>query len=188
MDKKQLRWALSGTLVLIFALSLVANSAIFSSGESSVAQTYAGVQNGIGGRGIASRPQMATSWEKRSFENLATDQASIQKVGQRPSQLDQLALGRLQGNYGIEIHSGKITQLRLNPDRKASVLPNPVAFLKRHRKLFGPEVQSVRQVFADENTTGSLKRFELLSEEGQAIGVVTLTLDSEQGLLSASIQ
>ena len=151
-------------------------------------QTTAADEN-QGGRGIASvRPLGQISWENRAFEVLeSSGSRDVSSVGLQASPLDALALGSLEGRYAVKLKSnGQLAKVSSKSGK--TEIKNRLGFLNQHRSLLGKDVQSVRQVFADQYEGTSLESFDLIAKDGQTVGSVELKIDDEDQLLSMSVQ
>ncbi|RYZ71804.1 MAG: hypothetical protein EOP05_11675, partial [Proteobacteria bacterium] len=105
-DLEHAKFALSTSLLSIVVLVTLANKNLMSSD--------AGAEPVRAGRGIASVPTGTTDAEDSLVRVLAKKELSSHAVGRRPSSLEKLSFGTLEGKYAVRLDNGKLAELEFS--------------------------------------------------------------------------
>ena len=180
MTENEVKWMISGSLMLILALSLGLNSAIFNQTEAEQ-----GVQNS---RAIASiDPVFKVSWEKKALEVLEnTDEREIASMGKEPSAIDQLAFGALAGKYAIRMEAGRLSEIHISSSDQPKYLGDREKFILKHLSLFGYNTAHVERSYKNAQLDGQIEEYSITSHQDQS--QVEFRLDKEGRLISMKVQ
>ena len=184
MTENEVKWSITGSLVLILALSLGLNSAIFQQEKGAVAGESQG-------RKLASiSPIFSISWEKKAKDVLQkADPRDLASIGRNPSPFDKLSFGVLEGKYAIMMKQGAVSQIEFankGQDRPKFV-NNRKDFIMQYKKLIAPESSHVTKVYGEANGHVFLEKYRLESAQGQDLGLVQFVLDDQERLISMTV-
>lgn len=79
--------------------------------------------------------QSEINWEHELAKSLHS-QGHDGKIAERPTVMDQLVFGILQGKYNIEIVDGDVKSIRLKDSETVGIDANPEQILKEYRNIF----------------------------------------------------
>ena len=138
LDMEQAKIAISTSLISIVVVVTFANSSIWSTGPTP-AIASAAESPATQSRGIASLPGKPSGLEEAFVRTLAAhDLMPGASVGRRPSSLDRLTLGFLEGKYAVRLDQGKLSSLEFNGQSASGDAPkfvDRVRFLEQNREL-----------------------------------------------------
>ncbi len=184
----QLSLRLKITISLLVALvgSYALNNVILGSAQPQ--NIVINEDSQIASRYMASAlPRGLVSWENKAFKSLeAASERDLASVGQKPTKLDNLVFGDLEGKYLIRKINGEIFEIRYfeaggeNPQ----TIESREKFLKSNLTLFSSHAQSIRQIHHEDNSEVIVERYELMDQKGQGLVVIQFLLDQNQNLLA----
>lgn len=135
-------------------------------------------------RGIASVPKvMVPQWRKNLGQ---INSAMIAEVAKKPSAVENLGFGDLEGRYSLDVQDGIVKQIQFSQQGEPKRLEDHTDFLFRHASAFGEGVSEVERVSIRAVKNGRFETYRLVSESGESF--VELHLDSKGRLLSAEVK
>lgn len=176
--------------LVVFAVSF-ANRSIFSPAEdvANVAHFSLGQS-----RGVASVPTGTSASEDQFHASIAARPLSGSTgLGLKPSEIDRLTFGFLEGKYSVHLENGKVKELAFvdsssqsNGDRP-TYLKDPVEFLQNNREIFPREYSEVRSGATLTQKDQIVRSYALMQKTDQ-VGEVQVTLDLSGRLLSMKFE
>ena len=148
---------------------------------------------------------LEVNWEARASEVLnGSGGDGSRTYGQMANPMDALLLGDLQGKeYDFDARDNQIFYIEFRPSQVevragaslsvesllgAEIL-DPLDFLRRHRQLFDPNIESFRKLPAESGDQGLVKHYEFFARSNSSpLGKVVMQLDFDNRLLSLSVQ
>jgi hypothetical protein len=176
-----LRAAATGTLALILLLMVGFNFRVFESSPQVQANMPTSAQ-----RGLASVPQVMEPQWKKSLSELGAK--SIHAKAQKPSALDRLTYGYLQGNYAFTVDKGVVTNIRFsdssegNPQKMAS----GAQFIQQFSDVLVPQFVGISTSKREATSTGFKEIYNLKTQSSEKI--IELDLDQNNGLLGVAVR
>lgn len=181
MERVEKRNLLVSTVLLSIVLAVVSMNHLVSQDLESQME----VHPSSGQRGIASVNDQV--YEREMVKKLSQRaMSSVSRRGVRPSELDHLTFGVLQGKYSVNLKSGKIASIYLSEENQAQEISNYSDFVKNMRSLLPVSFSRVDKVSSSLKTKGEV--YALLDKQGAKVGVVTMMLDEKRRLLSLQFQ
>lgn len=179
-DLEHAKIALSTSLLSVVVLVTLANKNLMTSDAEPVQAS----------RGIASVPTGTSDAEDNLVKTLAQRELSSQALGRKPSSLESLAFGTLEGKYAIRLEHGKLAELEfsqaqdsLETDRP-KMIQNRGEFIEAHRDLM--PVMYDKSVWTDrkEANGATIETYKLVNEVSRPVGTIEFKLDSAGRMLS----
>lgn len=183
--------AVSASLASVVILATLGNAFIFSSNPDSIERTPSR------GRGIAS-VEMSDSGEEsgwfrnflKSREGKLYESRSVAAIAEKPSLMDQLRFGDLEGKYTVRVEAGELREIQFVDNDASSDRPKYVVqaqdFLKRYQPLHGIAFDEVRQTRSAQLGTSKVEVFEML-DDAAVKGMVEVTTDESGRLMNLRI-
>ena len=188
----QIKLAVTGSILSIVVLVCLANNVLLQplSGRLQLASESASIDGPS--RGIASVATGTSEREDELVRMVASHELSERAIiGRRPSGIESLTFGLLEGKYAVRLESGKIREIQISPSDEGaeySVLPKHidlVSLLQKNKGLFVVDFSRAEVASASDETSRVLN---LIGANGGRVGRVVATLDGEGGLLSLRVQ
>lgn len=147
------------------------------------------------GRGIASEGSGPSSndFDKRMARRLANllpnDDASI---GRKPTAIDDLNFGILEGKYSMHFEGGKVDQIQFVRDETRAkeqpyLVADPKEFLKEYQNLFSISFEFVKENTARQLANQSANKTYSLFKGDKEVGTAQFELDSEGRLIKLNL-
>ena len=184
LDMEQAKIAITTSLISVVVLVTFANNSLLSFKEPAAANE--------GGRSVASvasreeQTQAETGLAKRLADSGLRDEDAL---GRKPSSLDQLALGFLEGKYALRLQQGKLQGLEYSSDEaggQSPMLVDRVRFLEQNRELLPVSFDRLAKAASDEPRT---ELYELLRDGAQApLAMVEFRLDEAGRMLAMKVR
>lgn len=143
MNKKQ--QYIFGAILFVFAFSFSFNEFIKLT-QSEKTNTDSRSVASFDDRAVS---QKEINWEHELAKSLH-NQGHDGKIAERPTAMDQLVFGILQGKYNIEIVDGSVKSIRLKNSETVGIDTNPEQILKDYKSIF-KGARTVRLQSADDN-------------------------------------
>lgn len=183
-DMEHAKIAVSTSLLSIVLLVTLANNSLLG-GKGNEAELRQA-------RGIASIPTGTSEAEDSLVARLAKKElGESSALGRKPSDLEKLTLGYLEGKYAIQLENGKLRQIRFAEASAAGELPKRVedlkAFIESNREILPVAFSSsvkVDRVQEGENVT---ETFELVNRLSIPVGKVQFLMDGAGRLLAMHV-
>lgn len=176
----------STSLLSIVLLVTLANNSLLGGGISQQKVEYRP------SRGIASIPTGTSDAEDSLVARLASKELSEEaSVGRRPSALEKLTLGFLEGKYAVQLQNGKLSQLHFTEASAAGDLPKRVenlnAFLESNRDLLPVAFSKSVKVESAQQGENKSETFQLVNQLSMPVAKVQFLMDSAGRLLSMRV-
>lgn len=184
-DLEHAKIALSTSLLSVVVLVTLANKNLMTSEQANPVQS---------GRGIASVPTGTTDAEDSLVKALSKKELGSHALGRRPSSLDSLVFGTLEGKYAIRLDHGKLQELEFSasPGVDSEVdrpkhIQNRAEFINQNHELmpvpFDKAVWIDRQSLGDTTT----EIYQLVNEVSRPVATVEFKLDQAGRMLSMKV-
>lgn len=181
-----------GSLITVLVLFTVANDKIAQSsratGHSDMASRSVASQNSVGST------NRDVDWENSMAQkiDLITSSRELASIGKRPTQLEDLQFGLLEGKYSLTMQGEKILKLEFSQGDRSQDRPkyitDRVAFLEDYRELLPVHFAHLRlvdDVFTDEEVR---EVYGLFDTNNVQIGSVAIRMDIYGRLLAMSVE
>ncbi len=177
-----------GLMAILFVSSFV-NYSMFDSKERENSISLTSVSPVNSTRGIASVGQLDAA--PKVGLNREMVKANIRKaasVGTKPSQLDQLAFGLLEGKYAIKMNDGKVTEIKFSDAQNFGDRPkyvnDRVSFIDDHKNLLPVKFQNIKVLKKSSDDFSTTETYSLMDSDNGRVGRVQFQLDDKGRLLS----
>lgn len=175
--EKNRRFFASLSLLSIFMAVGVANHEIWNSGDL--------VDHKSESRSLASAPVSLvrnTEWERAIAQKLSERRERVlASVSQRPTQIEKLRFGALEGKYALRMADGKISEIEFSDAQSVGDHPNfindRVAFLMQNRVAFAVEFSRVERISEERSKNSRAEVYGLFNADGAKVGQVRFQLD-----------
>lgn len=182
VDGKDMKLAITSTLLIVFAIAIGINATIFSPMPTST------------GRGIASvNPNEDYSFEikvKKTLKNLG--KADLKESGSQPSKLDELTFGFLKGKYSIDMMGGDIKRIKLtetpNEILGATFIPESTSFLQKYAKLFAKRSASISKLKVNYTNGTKVENFAIYDKRGKQLVDLNLVTDEDNRFVELAVK
>jgi hypothetical protein len=188
IDLYDTKLMVSTSLLSVLVFATIANSSMFSSHVNSADLASSGVIQSS--RAIASVQTGTSNWEDRIAQSLSAKSMNDEsQLGRRPSTLDQLTFGMLEGKYAVQSENGKIQEIHLaDATSSPKVITNLNSFLNDNKALLLPaQVAKAELQASQQDGAFTMQSFRLIGAEKQDLGHVEFKLDSEGRFLSMRV-
>lgn len=184
-DMEHARVALSASLLSIVVLVTLANKNLMSDdGAPSVKS----------GRGIASVPTGTSDAEDHLVRTLSQKELSADSLGRKPSSLESLAFGTLEGKYAVRLENGKLSELEfsdpasqeLEGDRPKHI-QNRAEFLETNRELMPVAFDKPVWIERAPSQDSVTEIYQLVNEVSRPVATVEFKLDNAGRMLSMKV-
>jgi len=183
--------AVSASLASVVILATLGNAFIFTSSPVSSESPQ------FHGRGIAS-VEISDSGEKsgwfrdflKSREGKIYESRSVAAIAEKPSLMDQLRFGDLEGKYSVRVEAGELREIQFVDNDSSQDRPKYVVqaqeFLKRYQGLHGIAFNEVRQTRSAQLGSSKVEVYEML-DQSAVKGMVEVTTDESGRLMNLRI-
>lgn len=184
-DLEHAKIALSTSLLSVVVLVTLANKNLMSSDQAEPARAS---------RGIASVPTGTSEAEDSLVKVLSKKELGSHSLGRRPSSLETLAFGTLEGKYAIRLDHGKLAEVEFTAtsgsdseaDRPKHI-QNRAEFINQNQELmpvaFDKAVWIDREKLGDSTT----EVYQLVNEVSRPVATVEFKLDQAGRMLSMKV-
>ncbi len=182
-DLEHAKLALSTSLLSVVVLVTLANRGLMNSAEP--------VEIVRGSRSIASVPTGTTDAEDLLVRQMAKKDLNQVALGRKPSSIEALAFGQLEGKYAVRLENGKLAELEFSDVTSQGDHPKHIddrgTFLDSHRDVL--PVAYDKSIRIDSTSTNGLTTeiYQLVNEVSRPVANVEFHLDSVGRLLSMRI-
>lgn len=182
-DLEHAKLALSTSLLSVVVLVTLANRNLMNTTEQ--------VQVVQGGRGIASVSTGTSNNEDVLVRELAKKDLNESALGRKPSSVETLAFGQLEGKYAVRLENGKLAELEFSDVTSQGDHPkhidDRINFLDAHRDILPVAYdKSIRIETASVNGT-TTEVYQLVNEVSRPVANVEFRLDSAGRMLSMRV-
>ncbi len=192
LDMEQAKIVVSTSLISVVLLVTLANNAMFETKPSTAhAVTMASTTENCD-RCIASVSTGTSDGEDRVVKQVAS--VSLNETatkGHKPSEIETLAYGLLEGKYSLRTENGKLSELQFTQDAAANELPKTItdraAFLTEHRMMLSVGFDHVIKVSESNQDGKKVETYELQNAMGMPLARVDFQLDQDNRLLSMRV-
>lgn len=193
-DLEHARVAVPASLLSIVLLMTLANNSIMKQPELK-SQELASIESVQQGRAIASVSTGTSQAEDRLVKRLSESALSeTALVGRRPSSLDNLTLGLLEGKYAVRLHEGKVREIEFaaaNLGNQGVDRPKHIsdreAFLQSHAEILPYEFEKSVKVEVTQEGTTTAETYHLVNGLSMPVAKVQFRLDAAGRLLSMRV-
>lgn len=185
-DLEHAKIALSTSLLSVVVLVTLANKNLMSSSDQA--------DQPRAGRGIASVPTGTTDAEDSLVKVLSKKELGAHSLGRRPSSLDSLVFGTLEGKYAIRLDHGKLQELEFSAtvgadsesDRPKHI-QNRAEFINQNHELM--PVAFDKAVWIDRAQSGetTTEIYQLVNDVSRPVATVEFKLDQAGRMLSMKV-
>lgn len=205
LDLEHAKVAVSTSLLSVVVLVTLANNNLMTSiapVSSVLNEQSSSSHNANGGRGIASiasvpgggysnatiteNPELVRQLAQRDLSETAS-------VGQKPSSLERLAFGFLEGKYAVRLQDGLIREIEFAPETKtleakneAKKIENLNAFIDGQRDLLPAYSHSVKLGLGHEGSE-TVETFQLVNAVSMPVAKVQFRVDIEGRFLGMRV-
>ncbi|MCB9072740.1 MAG: hypothetical protein H6623_03895 [Bdellovibrionaceae bacterium] len=175
-----LRAAATGTLAFILLLMVGFNFQIFETNN----QELAG--GNVSQRGLASiHKSMDPQWTK-SLSQLGSQ--NIRYKGHRPSTLESLTYGYLQGNYSFNVEKGLVTNIQYSHDGQGQPqkMLNGAQFIKQYADVLVPQYVGISGSKREVLPGGIKETYTLKTASDEK--AIEFQLDRNNGLMAVTVR
>lgn len=190
-DLEHARVAVPASLLSIVLLMTLANNSIMKQPEMK-SQELASVESAQQGRAIASVSTGTSQAEDRLVKRLSESALSeTALVGRRPSSLDNLTLGLLEGKYAVRLHEGKVREIEFADANPGADRPKHIsdreAFLQSNAEILPYEFEKPVKVEVTQEGTTTAETYHLVNGLSMPVAKVQFRLDAAGRLLSMRV-
>ncbi len=182
LDLEQAKIAVSTSLLSILVLVTIANSRLASQDTPQIA----------GGRAIASVANGTSEVEDTIVHSLADRALSSDAViGRKPSSIEQLSFGFLEGKYALHMQNGKLSEIEFansvdSADRPKHI-DDPAQFLEANREVLPVAFSRSVKVEHLANKAEIIETYQLVNEISRPVANVQFRMDTVGRLLSMKV-
>ena len=142
-------------------------------------------------RGIASVSTGTSDVEDTLVRTLAKHELDSSSLGRKPSSIEALAFGQLEGKYAVRMANGKLAELEFSDVTSQGDRPKHIdnrgEFLDSHRDLLPVAYDKSMKVESLAQGESTLETYQLLNEVSRPVGKVEFKLDAAGRLLSMRV-
>lgn len=190
LDLEHAKIAVSTSLLSIVVLVTLANNNLMTSIAPRDIDTETAPSIG---RGIASVPGNAVSTVTDNVElvrELANrDLSPKASVGKKPTSLEKLAFGFLEGKYAVRLQNGKLREIEFTAESKiedAKKVDNYISFIDNQRELL-PEFAHSLKIGEGREGAHRVETFQLVNSVSMPVAKVQFRRDSDGRLLGMRV-
>ncbi|MES2964211.1 MAG: hypothetical protein V4760_10000 [Bdellovibrionota bacterium] len=177
-DLERAKVGLSASILSIVIVVTLANSKLLRSED---------VDQPVQSRGIASVPTGTSDAEDSLVHQLASkDLGQNASVGQRPSAIEKLAFGFLEGHYAIRLTNGKLAELEKSGDQGKQI-DDIERFLEANRDVLPVSFDKSVRVGHDAKGDIVTESWQLLNSVSRPMANVTVKMDASGRLLGLRV-
>jgi hypothetical protein len=189
LDLEHARVAVPASLLSIVLLVTLANATMMNTPK---ATDLASVDAEVSGRAIASVSTGTSIAEDQLVRRLAKGALSdTASVGRKPSSLENLTLGLLEGKYAVRMQDGRLRELEFTITPSDQDRPKHIedreAFLKAHADLLALEFDKTIKVEQSKEGGSTLETYHLVNGLSIPVAKVQFRLDSVGRMLSMRV-
>lgn len=197
LDLEQAKIAISTSLLSIVLLVTVANNSMMNSvtliEEASISS----------GRGIASVDSQGDKFAVDEFSSLQETNESLVRelskrdlgpngaVGRRPSSVDMLAYGLLEGKYAVRLKAGKLSEIEFSENfetvNKRKSVDEVLSFLESHRELLPVSFDKHVRVKVETNGEEGMDTYQLINSVSMPVAKVQFRTDTDGRVLAMQV-
>ncbi|MES2856728.1 MAG: hypothetical protein V4692_12730 [Bdellovibrionota bacterium] len=179
-DLEQAKVGLSASLLSIVFLVTIANNGLLKSAAAPE----------VSQRGIASVPTGTSDAEDSLVRDLARrelGQNSI--VGKKPTELESLAFGMLEGKYAVRLENGKLRELVFsnNSDTAPKHISDLAEFIDSNKALLPVQFEKSMKVSHVDHDGIASETYQLVDSVSRPVANVQFTLDVEGRMLGMKV-
>lgn len=183
-DLEHAKIAVSTSLLSIVILVTLANNSLLSNKTNE--------QTSSGSRSIASVSTGTSEMEDRLVAKLSQlDVNSEATLGRKPSSLEKLTLGQLEGKYAVRLQDGKLRELEFSESASHEDRPKYVVdrekFLNSNRELLPVAFDKTMKVESEQTDAGSLEVYQLINEFSMPVAQVEFRMDPAGRMLGMRV-
>jgi hypothetical protein len=176
-----LRAAATGTIAFLLFLMVGFNYNMFE-----VKRTEQVAMNQKMERGIASVPKLMDPQWQRSLSHMNKDM--IAQAGHKPTALESLNFGILEGKYAMRLEGGRLMQIELSDIDKdqPKVLSDRMSFIQEYAKALAPGFKSVEKMRIEASAVGTKETYKV--DTAQGTRYFEFQLDGQKRFISLDIK
>ncbi len=166
------------TLGLIIFMMVGLNSSLFSNSSDSKDNNS---------RGIASVPAaIETEW-RSNIQKLNTAEINSE-AGKKPSRLDSLSFGLLEGKYSMKVEGGRVTQIEFDrgDQHQPQSLKDRIQFIHKFADVFVPGFKLAQKAGIEKTEDGYRETYRVDSAWGETW--FDFHLDEQKRLISLDVK
>lgn len=175
-DLERAKVGLSASILSIVVLVTLANAKMMK--EDTVPATP--------NRGIASVPTGTSEAEDSLVRELARRDLSQASMGQRPSAIEKLAFGYLEGHYSIRLTNGKLAELEMSGEQGKQI-DDIEGFLESNRDVLPVSFDKPVKVAREANGDVVTESWQLVNAVSRPMANVIVKLDGSGKLLGLRV-
>ncbi|OQW49301.1 MAG: hypothetical protein A4S09_12360 [Proteobacteria bacterium SG_bin7] len=181
LNIEQKRILISALLVSVFLVVTILNTS-----EPTQSRSIASVSERMPN-------SLSTSFEKSVIAKYTNNLAQpVAHLGTRPSKIEGLAFGTLNGSYLVSLDSGKITRIKVAERSTTNYNPQKIksanSFLEQYKNLLAVEFKSANKTHEKLTSEVKLEEFDLINSDQQRVGIATFTFDKAGYFISLQIE
>ncbi len=181
-DLEHAKIALSTSLLSVVVLVTLANRNLMNNPvPEEVKQT----------RGIASVSTGTSESEDSLVRTLAKHDLDSQAMGRKPSSIEELAFGQLEGKYAVRLANGKLAELEFSDVTSQGDRPKHIDdrgnFLDSHRDLMPVSFDKSIKIDSVAQGDATLETYQLIDGVSRPVANVEFKLDAAGRMLSMRV-
>jgi hypothetical protein len=195
-DLENAKIAISTSLLSIVVLVTLANNNLMSSvtaDKSMIALQSSSQETSQSSRGIASVSQASKETAIPENSQLVRDLANRDlspkaSLGHKPTNLERLAFGYLEGKYAVRLQHGLLKEIEISSGyaQDAKQMESLTAFIESERALL-PQFDRPLKVSSEHEGANALETYQLVNEVSMPVAKVQFRLDDSGRLLSMHV-
>lgn len=174
-----LRAAATGTIALLMFIMVGFNFSMFQVKPAEQAKYDQNVS-----RGIASVPKLIEPQWERSLANLS--RGMIAQSGKKPTAIESLNFGYLEGRYSMNVEGGRIMQIKLSDDGAPRAMMDRLAFIQKYSGALAPGFKAAEKVRIEASQVGFKELYKVETAKGSKM--FEFQIDDQDRLVSLDIK
>lgn len=193
LDLEQAKIAISTSLLsIVLLVTLANNNLLVSNVRPTTADNFDRASRGIASVSSVSEIIPNAEENQKMVRELSRRALSATaSVGQKPTSIESLAFGVLEGKYAIRLQNGKLSEIEFNTGEVAGQDPKQIddfkSFLETQRDLLPVAFDKSLKVGTDQVGQARVETFELVNQVSMPLAKVQFTTDSEGRLLTMKV-
>lgn len=193
LDLEQAKIAISTSLLsIVLLVTLANNNLLVSSVRPVTADNFDRASRGIASVSSVSEVIPSAEENQKMVRELSRRALSATaSVGHKPSSVEKLAFGVLEGKYAVRLQNGKLSEIEFKTSEVAGNDPKQIedlsAFIENQRDLLPVAFEKSLKVGTDKVGSDRIETFELVNHVSMPLAKVQFTTDSEGRMLTMKV-
>lgn len=193
LDLEQAKIAISTSLLsIVLLVTLANNNLLVSSVRPTQADNLDRASRGIASVSSVSEIVPSAEENQKMVRDLSRRALSATaSIGHKPTSVEKLAFGVLEGKYAIRLQNGKLSDIEFNRGEVAGQDPKQIddfkSFLETQRDLLPVAFEKTLKVGTSQVGADRVETFELVNQVSMPLAKVQFTIDSEGRMLAMKV-